>query len=186
MIAVQELRSGIAFKEDGQLWQVLKYEHIKMGRGSATIKVKVKNLLTGTTLDKSYVNSARVEEIETARKPMQYLYQDGDNSVFMDPRTFDQLVISGQVAGSSAVYLQEGVIVDILFWDEKPLLVELPLKMTFEVAETDPGVKGDSVSNIFKSAKLVNGMTTRVPLFVNQGDREVVDTRDGSYVERAK
>src|SRR3989344_1438208 len=97
------------------------------GREGKEKKERKKRRRGGPTLDKSYVNSARVEEIETARKPMQYLYQDGDNSVFMDPRTFDQLVISGQVAGSSAVYLQEGGIVDILFWDEKPLLVELPL-----------------------------------------------------------
>ncbi len=183
MIVVQDLRNGTAFLLDGQPWMCLKYEHVKMGRGTATIRVKIRNLLTGTTVEKSFVNSARVEEINTARRAMQYLY---GSYVFMDPKSFEQVEISDQVVGDQGGYLKEGAVVDILFWDERPLWIELPPKMEFTVVETDPGIKGNSAANMYKSAKLDNGMTIRVPLFINQGDRLVVDTRDGSYVERAK
>jgi len=185
-IGVQDIRAGTAFMLDGQPYIGLKYEHIKMGRGSATIKIKAKNLLNGSITEKSFVNSARVEEINTFRKQMQYLYRDGDTYVFMDPKTYDQVSLGPVEAGESAVYLTEGILVNILFWDERPLWMELPPKMEFEVVETDPGVKGNSVSNLYKSAKLGNGVWTRVPLFIEQGDRVLIDTRDGSYSERVK
>lgn len=186
MIVVQDLRNGTAFLLDGQPWVCLKYEHVKMGRGSATIRVKIRNLLTGTTVEKSFVNSARVEDINTARRVMQYLYRGTGTYVFMDPKSFEQIEVGSSILEESGKYLKEGVEVNILFWDERPLWIELPPKMEFTVAETDPGIKGNSAANMYKSAKLDNGMTIRVPLFINQGDRLVVDTRDGSYVERAK
>lgn len=186
MVAVQDLRSGTTFLLDGHPWIVLKYEHIKMGRGSATIRVKIRNLLTGTTVEKSFVNSARVEDINTARRVMQYLYRGTGTYVFMDPKTYEQVAIADSVIGDSGAFLVDGGQVNVLFWDERPLWIELPPKMEFTVAETDPGIKGNSAANVYKSAKLDNGMTIRVPLFINQGDRLVVDTRDGSYVERAK
>jgi len=185
-IAVQELRAGTTFVLDGQPFMVQKYEHIKMGRGSATIRVRGKNLLTGTILDKSFINSAKVEEIDTIRRPMQYLYQDGKDFVFMDPKTYEQVTLPGDVVGESAPYLTEEVQVIVLFWDQRPLWIELPPKMQFTVSQTDPGVKGNSVSNMFKQAVLENGLNVKVPLFIKEGDGVVVDTRDGSYVERAK
>lgn len=171
---------------DGQPYAGLKYEHIKMGRGSATIKIKMKNLLTGAITEKSFINSARVEDIEVGRKPMQYLYKDGENYVFMDPQSYEQVNVSAEVLGEQAPFLKEGVNVIILYWDDRPLWVELPPKMAFTVVETDPGVKGNSVSNLYKAAKLDNGLQTRVPLFINEGEQVMVDTRDGSYVERVK
>ena len=186
MIAVQDLRAGTAFLLDGQPWMCLKYEHVKMGRGTATIRVKIRNLLTGTTVEKSFVNSARVEEINTARQVMQYLYFDSAQYVFMDPKSYEQVEISDQVVGGEGKYLKEGAMVNVLFWDERPLWIELPPKMEFTVVETDPGIKGNSATNMYKSAKLDNDMTIRVPLFINQGDRLLVDTRDGNYVERIK
>lgn len=186
MMVVQDIRNGTTFLLDGQPWLGLKYEHVKMGRGSATIRIKAKNLLTGTTVEKSFINSARVEEINTARRPMQYLYKDGQNYIFMDPKDYEQIEISGQVIGSSGDYLKEGVLVNILFWEDRPLWIELPPKMDFKVIETDPGVKGNSAANMYKTAKLDNGLTVRVPLFIEEGEQIVVDTRDGSYVERVK
>lgn len=186
MLNVQELRNGMTFLMDGQLYVTLKYEHIKMGRGSATIKIKAKNLLTGATTDKSFVNSAKVEEANTARKPMQFLYKDGQNFVFMDPKTYEQAEISANVAAENAVYLKESILVNILFWEDRALWIELPPKMEFTVAETDPGIKGNSAANMYKSAKLDNGMTIRVPLFIEEGEKIMVDTRDGSYAERVK
>ncbi len=186
MLVVQDLRNGTAFLLDGQPWMCLKYEHVKMGRGSATIRVKIRNLLTGTTVEKSFVNSARVEEINTARRPMQYLYRGSGTYVFMDPKSYDQVEISDQVIAENGPYLQENITVNVLFWDDRPLWIELPPKMEFTIAETDPGIRGNSAANMYKSAKLNNGLTIRVPLFIAVGERVLVDTRDGSYVERAK
>ena len=186
MINVQDIRNGTAFLMEGQPWIGLKYEHIKMGRGSATIKIKMKNLLTGAILEQAFINSARVEEIDLARKPMDFLYRDGDTYTFMDPKTYEQSEMTENELGENAPYLRDGLNVNILFWDTKPLWIELPPKMEFKVKETDPGVKGNSVSNLYKDAILENGLKTRVPLFINEGDRVIVDTRDGSYSERAK
>jgi elongation factor P len=186
MIGVQDIRNGTAFLLDGQPWLGLKYEHIKMGRGSATIKVKMRNLLSGAVVEKSFINSARVEEISTMRQPMQFLYRDANDFVFMDPKSYEQVTISGEVVGEQGGYLQEGTVANVLFWDERPLWIELPPKMEFTVSECDPGVKGNSVSNLYKPAKLSNNMTVRVPLFIEAGDRVMVDTRTGEYTERAK
>lgn len=185
MIVVQDIRNGTAFLMDGQPYLGLKYEHVKMGRGSATIRIKAKNLLTGAIIEKSFINSARVEEINMARRPMQYLYH-ASGFVFMDPKSYEQVEIDEAVISENAPYLKEGTQVNVLFWDERPLWIELPPKMEFTIAETDPGIKGNSAANMYKSAKLDNGLTVRVPLFIGQGEKIVVDTRDGSYVERAK
>ncbi|MBI5358498.1 elongation factor P [Candidatus Amesbacteria bacterium] len=186
MLNVQDLRNGMTFLMDGQLYITLKYEHIKMGRGSATIKIKAKNLLTGATTDKSFVNSAKVEEANTSRRPMQFLYKDGQNFVFMDPKDFGQIEVGSSILEDNAKYLKETVLVNILFWEDRPLWIELPPKMEFTVAETDPGIKGNSAANMYKSAVLDNGMTVRVPLFINEGEKIIIDTRDGNYAERVK
>ncbi len=185
-IGVQDIRNGTAYLLDGQPYIGIKYEHIKMGRGSATIKIKAKNLLTGAITEKSFINSARVEEINMTRVQMQYLYRDNQIYVFMNPKSYEQVNLPGEVVGDSAVYLKDGTLVNILFWDERPLWIELPPKMEFTVAQTDPGVKGNSVSNLYKNAKLDNGMAVRVPLFIEEGEKVLVDTRDGSYSERVK
>lgn len=186
MMNVQDLRNGVTFLQDGAPYVCLKYEHVKMGRGSATIRIKARNLLTGSTNEKSFINSARVEEINTVRRPMQYLYKDGQDFVFMDPKTYEQVCILESVAADEGRYLKEGVLVNILFWDERPLWIELPPKMEFTVTQTDPGVKGNSVSNLYKDAVLEGGIKTRVPLFINEGEKVLIDTRDGSYAERVK
>jgi elongation factor P len=186
MLVVQDIRNGTAFLLDGQPYIGLKYEHVKMGRGSATIRIKMKNLVTGATTEKSFINSARVEEINTFRKPMQFLYFDGTEYVFMDPKTYEQVSLTADEAADNAPYLREGIIANILFWDQKPLWIELPPKMDFTVTETDPGIKGNSAANMYKSAKLDNGMSVRVPLFIEEGERILIDTRDGTYAERVK
>lgn len=186
MMVVQDLRNGVTFLLDGVPYVCLKYEHVKMGRGSATIRIKARNLLTGATTEKSFINSARVEEISTVRRSMQYLYKDGKNFVFMDPGDFGQVEVAEDVAAESRKYLKEGTMVNVMFWDERPLWIELPPKMEFTVKETDPGVKGNSVSNLYKDAVLDNGIKTRVPLFIQEGDKILIDSRDGTYAERVK
>lgn len=189
MISVNDLRAGTAFFDNGQPWVVIKFEHIKMGRGNAVIKVKAKNLKSGTIIEKSFINAEKVEEASTTKKQLQYLYRDGNSLVFMDPRSFEQFLLPKELLGEQSLYLKGGIIVNVAFLEEDekiiPLGVELPTKMEFAVAETDPGVKGDSAVNIYKPAKLETGLAIKVPLFVNEGEKIIVDTRTGEYAGRA-
>jgi len=184
MISVTELRAGTTYQEDGQFFSVLSYEHIKMGRGSANIKVKVKNLKTGAIVDKSYINGAKIHDIQVLKKEMQYLYKDDDAVYFMDPKKFEQINISLKTVPEH-IYLQEGETFVVSFLNNEPLTVLLPPKMTFKVKETAPGAKGNSATNVFKEAILENGLKTKVPLFISTGEMIRVDTRTGAYSEKA-
>lgn len=184
MISVTDLRAGIAYEEDGNILQVMSYEHIKMGRGSANIKVKVKNLLSGAILEKSYINGANVRDIELENRHLQYLYKDAEHAYFMDPATFEQKEVSLKSL-SGHEFLKEGESAIVQLHNGKALSLQLPPKVTLKVSDTAPGVKGNSASNVYKDAVLENGMKVRVPLFINTGDSVVVDTRDGSYTKRA-
>jgi len=185
MISVTKLRNGVNFMEDGQLFRVVNYTHTHLSRGSGTIKVKCRNLRDGRMAQKTYKGNDKVEEIEITKKLLQYLYADGDEYMFMDPETFEQVGIVKAVLGDDGRYLKEGGQVGVLYWEDEPLTVDLPPKMNFIVAEAAPGEKGDSASNVYKDAVLENGLKIRVPLFINPGDAIRVDTRDGSYIERA-
>ncbi len=185
MIGVTELRAGTIFEDQGNIYQVLSYEHIKMGRGSANIKVKVKNIKSGSTTDKSFINGARVNEVEVIKKDLQYLYKDTDKTYFMNPQTFEQIEVPIKMIFYEAPYLKEGESFSISFLGEEPLSINLPPKMDFVVEETAPGVKGNSATNVFKDAVLENGLKTKVPLFVKTGDKIRVDTRTGAYSEKA-
>ena len=184
MISVTDLKSGVAYEEDGQILQVLSYEHIKMGRGSANIKVKVRNLTSGATLEKSYINGANVNDIYLESRQLQFLYKDGHTAYFMDPKTYEQVEIAlSHLAGHEFLVDGENAIVQM--HNGQALSLQLPPKVTLKVEDTAPGVKGNSASNVYKDATLENGMKVRVPLFINNGDSVVVDTRDGSYTKRA-
>lgn len=185
MIGVTELRNGTIFEENGNLLQVLSYEHIKMGRGSANIKVRVKNLRSGATIDKSFINGARVNDVTVFKKDLQYLYKDSDFAYFMNPVTFEQVGTSLQIIGNDVYYLKEGENYNISFLGTEALSLNLPPKMDFVVSETAPGVKGNSATNVFKDATLENGMTVKVPPFIKIGDKVRIDTRSGQYSEKA-
>lgn len=185
MIGVTELRAGTIFEELGNLYQVLSYEHIKMGRGSANIKVKVKNLKSGATTEKSFINGARVSDVQVFKKDVQFLYADADNSYFMDNQSFEQISIPLSLVGQDRSFLREGETYNVSFLREEAIALNLPPKMDFEVSEADPGVKGNSASNIYKDAVLDNGLRVRVPLFVKVGDRVRIDTRTGEYSQKA-
>ncbi len=186
MLNVTELRSGAVFKEQGQIWQVLTYEHNKMGRGSGTIKVKVKNLKTGSISEKSFITGARVEEANVAKTLAQYLYKEGDVYNFMNPKTFEQFPVSESVLDSSAKYLKEGLETNLLAIGEEILGIELPNSLIYEIADTGPGEKGNTVSNVFKEATLDNGLVVKVPMFIDVGEKVKIDTKTGTYVERVK
>ena len=192
MINSTDLRNGTTFIVDGAPYVVLEYKFIKMGRGGATVRVTAKNLKTGSTEEKTYSSNVTVEDAQTSKKALQYLYQDGEDVVFMDPRSFEQATISRKVLKDQIPYLREGDTVNVLYWsfgsaqdkEDEPLLVELPLKIELKVTDTDPGIKGNSAANMLKNATLENGLIVRVPLFIKNGDKVRVDTRSGAYVER--
>ncbi len=184
MISANDLRAGIAFEEDGQIFKVLNFEHIKMGRGSANIKVKVINLRSGSTTEKGFTNGASVNDIALDKREYQFLYKDAESAYFMDTASFEQKTISlKKLTGSE--FLKEGEIVSLQFFGDEALDLLLPPKIILKIVDTTPGVKGNSAANVYKDAKLENGITTRVPLFINVGDSIAVDTRDGSYTKRA-
>ncbi len=185
MISVTELRAGTIFEDSGNIFQVLSYEHIKMGRGSANIKVKVKNIRSGATTDKSFINGARVNDLQVLKKDLQYLYKDGEYAYFMNPSTFEQVSVLLKLINYEKDYLKEGNNYTISFLGDEPLSLILPPKMEFEVVETPMGVKGNSATNVFKGAILENGLKTKVPLFVKAGHKIRIDTRTGAYSEKA-
>lgn len=184
MIPVTDLRSGTTFEDGGQIFQVISYEHIKMGRGSANIKLKVRNLKNGATVEKSYINGARVHPASLLKKDLQYLYKDDDAAYFMDPKSYEQVAVSLSKIPDHA-YLKDGESFSINFLEGEPLSLNLPPKMVFTVVETGPSIKGNSATNVFKDAVLQNGIKTKVPLFVNTNDKIRVDTRTGAYTEKA-
>ena len=186
MLSATDLKNGTAFLHFGKPYQVIKYSLIKVGRGGAIVKVSARNLETGGIEDISLSSNNVVDEVNTYRKKLQYLYKSGDGVTFMDAKTFEQVEIPAIVLGEQALFLKEGEGIDVLFWDEKPLSVELPPNIALTVSETDPGVKGNSATNIYKPAVLENGLKIKVPLFIKKGEKIKVDTRTGEYIERVK
>jgi elongation factor P len=181
-----ELRNGVVFEDSGQLLQVITYEHIKMGRGSGTIKVKVRNLKTNSITEKSFITGARVEAAAVEKKKAQFLYQDGENYNFMDPESFEQFPLSKDVIGDGVRYLKDGLEVTLLVHEGDALALELPNSIVYEIKETGPEEKGNTVSNVYKEAVLDNDLIVKVPMFMSAGERVKVDTRTGQYVERVR
>ena len=186
MLNATELKNGTAFLHYGKPFQVIKYSLIKMGRGGAVVKVSARNLETGSIEEISLSSNVAVDEVNTAKRQLQFLYKDATNAVFIDPKTYEQVEVLLKIVGDSLVYLKEGQLATVLFWDEKPLSVELTPKVELTVSECDPGVKGNSATNIYKPAVLENGLQAKVPLFINVGDKIRVDTRTGEYLERVR
>jgi elongation factor P len=185
MLLATDLKTGKIFKDGGFPYLVVKYEHTKTARAGATIKVKAKNLVTGSVLEKGYLGSAKVEEADVVRKDAQYLYKEGTNFVFMDPSTYEQVYISDETVGDQGRFLVEGENVIVMYFEGTPVSVDLPTTINFEVTYTEPGYKGNTVSNVLKEATLNNGAVVKVPTFIKIGDKVKIDTRDGSYVSKA-
>ena len=186
MITVTDLKSGVTFKEKNEIFEVISYTHTKIGRGSANIKIKARNLKTGESAQMSFTSGAKLEEVDTEKKKLQYLYSDPENLVFMDPKTYEQFPIKKTLAGEKDKFLKEGEFYELLTSEGSVLSINLPKLMEFKITETGPGVKGDTVSNVYKPATLEGGIEIKVPLFINAGDMVRVDTRTSEYVERVK
>ena len=157
-----------------------------MGRGSGTIKVKVRNLKTGSTTEKSFITGARVQEANVEKKKAQFLYRDGETFNFMDPTSFEQFPLSDSVVGEQAKFLKDGLEVTLIVSEGEGLGLELPNSLVYEISDTGPGERGNTVSNVFKDATLDNGLIIKVPMFAKIGEKIKVDTRTGQYVERVK
>lgn len=183
---VTDLRNGTVFKEGNNILQVLSYDHVKMGRGSGNVKVKVKNLKTGAITEKSFITGARVDEADVEKKKAQFLYREGDSFNFMDPISFEQFSLVGQALGDQIKYLKDGLEVVLIISEGEALGMELPMSLVYTIAETGPGEKGNTVSNVYKEATLENGLVVKVPMFMKVGEKVKVDTRSGEYIERVK
>src|SRR3989344_101995 len=184
MISVTELRSGTAFEDRGEYFLVLSYEHIKMGRGSGTVKVK--SLNTGSTIEKSFITGAKVADVNLARKKAQYLYRDDQGYHFMDTISYDQFNLADRLTGEYGPYLKEGIEIILFAVEDKPLYIEIPKILEYKVFQTGGAARGNTVGAAQKDAVLENGLVVKVPLFIKTDEVIRVDTRTGQYVERAK
>jgi len=184
MIDVNELRKGVTFELDNELFKVLDYEHHKPGRGKATIRVKARNLRTGTILEKTFNSGDRVQEARLEYHNVQYLYKDGDLYHFMDLDTYEQPAISAEVIGDSAEYLKEGLEVKLTYYQNEPLDIDLPITVDLGVVEAGVAVRGNTATAVTKKVKTETGLEVQVPDFVEEGDIIRVDTRTGQYITR--
>lgn len=185
MIDVNELRSGVTFELDGNLFKVLEYSHHKPGRGKATIRTKVRNMRTGTVLEKSFISSDRVQDVRLDYREAQFLYEQAGLFYFMDTETYEQPAINTDTLGEAVNYLKEGLEVKLTFNGTEPLDIELPTAVDLEVVEAQMAVKGDTATGATKTVTTETGLEVQVPLFVEKGDFIRVDTRSGEYLTRA-
>ncbi|OAQ20248.1 elongation factor P [Thermosulfurimonas dismutans] len=179
-----DFRRGLKIEWEGKPYEVLEYQHSKVAKGQATVRTKLRDLTTGRVLEVNFRSGERFERPDLEEKEMQYLYQEGDRYVFMDLEDYDQVYLDKDQLGEAWKFLQENVNVFVLYYKGKPIGVELPNTVELKVVETEPGVRGDTVSGGSKPAKLETGAVVQVPLFINEGDLIKVDTRTGEYVER--
>lgn len=184
MIDVNELRKGVTFELDNELFKVLEYEHHKPGRGKATIRVKARNLRTGTILEKTFISGDRVQDVRLEYHNVQYLYNDGQLYHFMDLETFEQPAIPAEVIGDAAKYLKEGLEVKLTFYQNEPLDIDLPVTVDLDVVKAEVAVRGDTATGVTKKVTTETGLEVQVPNFVEEGDTIRVDTRTGAYLTR--
>ena len=186
MATTNDLKNGMVLSIDNGLWSVIEFQHVKPGKGPAFVRTKLKNVETNKTVDKTFNAGTKVETANVDRRTMQYLYNDGTSYVFMDTGTFDQLEIDPAIVGDAKNFLLENNEAIVATNDGRVLFVELPASVEMEITFTEPGLAGDSATGRTKPATLETGHQIQVPLFINQGERIKVDTRDSSYLGRVK
>ncbi|TXH45117.1 MAG: elongation factor P [Actinobacteria bacterium] len=185
MATTNDLKNGLVLNIDGQLWTVVEFQHVKPGKGGAFVRTKLKNVLSGKVVDRTFNAGVKVETATVDKRTMQYLYKDGTDWVFMDVQTYDQLPVSEAVVGDGAKYLLENQEAIVAVHEGEPLYIELPASVELLVEYTEPGLQGDRSTGGTKPARLETGAEIAVPLFLESGERIRVDTRDGSYLGRA-
>ncbi len=183
-VDTSQFKNGLRIELDGEPFAITYFQHVKPGKGGAFVRTKVKNIRNGKIIDKTFRAGEKVELADVEDSRMQYLYREGENLILMDNQSYDQIPIPAAVVGDAIDYLLENAQVDVLFWRGKPINVDIPSFVEAEVTTTEPGMKGDTASGATKPATIETGATVQVPLFINQGEKIRVDTRNGKYVER--
>jgi elongation factor P len=186
MYSTSEFKKGLKIELDGVPYLIVDFQHVKPGKGGAFVRTKLKSLLTGRVLDQTFRSGERVKRPDLREREMQYLYGEGDRFCMMDNETFEQFWLTEEQVGEARLFLIENLNLKVLFFNQQPVGVEVPNFVELLVAQTDPGLRGDTATGATKSAVLESGATIQVPLFINEGDRVKVDTRTGSYIERLK
>ena len=184
MASTADIKNGVVLNIDGQLWSVVEFQHVKPGKGGAFVRTKLKNVMTGKVVDKTFNAGAKVDIENVDRRDFTYLYNDGEGFVFMDVADYDQITVGAATVGDAANFLLENQQVQIALNNENPLYVEMPASVVLEITYTEPGLQGDRSSAGTKPATVETGYEIQVPLFVEQGTKVKVDTRDGSYLGR--
>jgi elongation factor P len=185
MLSISEIKTGKVIQISGEPFVVLKTDHHKMGRGGAVLKVKLRNLISGAILDKTYQGNDKAEAAETEKRKANFMYLDQSQANFMDNQSYEQFSLSLDQLGNKAAFLKEGADVEILYFEDKPVALELPVKVALKVTSAPPGVRGNSAGSVTKQVELETGLKVNVPLFINEGDIIKVNTDTGEYVERA-
>jgi len=185
MISTGELRKGVAIELDGELWQILDYHHIKMGRGSAQVRITLRNIKRGQTVERSFQAGTKWPGAQLDRRPVQFLYRDGDDFHFMDTDSYDQFLLTAAQLADAVNYLKDGMTLDRTSYQGETIGVELPVTVDLRVEETEPGFAGDTQTGARKPARTETGLVVQVPIFVGEGDTIRIDTRTGDYQTRA-
>jgi elongation factor P len=186
MYSTTDFKKGLKIELEGVPYAIVDFQHVKPGKGGAFVRTKLKSLLTGRVLDQTFRSGEKVKRPDLMEREMQYLYREGDRFCMMDNETYEQIMLTEDQVGEARLYLTENMDVKILFFNQQPVGVEVPLFVQLEVAQTEPGVKGDTAAGGTKPATLESGVTIQVPLFISEGERVKVDTRTGTYIERVK
>lgn len=181
---VSQLKKNAKVEMDGQPFVVVAFQFVKPGKGQGLYKCKLKNMLTGAVVDRTWRSGEKLDEANVESRKMQFLYESGDAYTFMDNQTYEQIELSADVIGDDKYYLLDQIEVDMLFYNDRPVGITLPSHVVMEIVECEPGVKGDTATNVTKAATVQTGLNVQVPLFIKQGEKVKIDTRDGSYVER--
>ena len=184
-ININDIKNGMTIIMDGNLSQIIEFQHVKPGKGPAFVRIKLKNLRTGAIVEDTYNTNLKVEKAHIDKMPMQYLYQDGNKYVFMNSQTYDQIEIPEEKLENEKKFLKEGMEITIDFYEGEIIGITLPEKIEFEVIETEPAVKGNTTNNAMKDATIETGFVVKVPLFINQGEKIIISTKDGKYSSRA-
>ena len=184
MYSTTDFRKGLKIEIDGTPFEIIEFQHFKPGKGGAMVRTKLRNILNGRVLDNTFRSGEKVERPNLESRDMQFLYHEGEQLVFMDMTTYDQMHMDAEATDGKANYLKDGQECRVLLYNEKPLDIEIPASLVLEVTETEPGAKGDTVSNVTKPATLETGVVIQVPIFVNIGDHVKVDTRTNGYLGR--
>jgi len=186
MVSVNEFKKGMVIKLDGELFSVIDYQHVKPARGAAFVRSKLRNVKRGSVVDKTFRGGEKVEDVKLIKRPMQYLYDEGDTLVFMDTQSFEQESIQKKAIGEALQFIKVEDIVDIAMYEGEPITIDPPASVILRVVYAEPGLKGDTATNVLKPVKVETDAEVRVPLFINEGDYIKINTQTGEYIERVK